>query len=100
MKDWYKKYLDFLEHESCGRYTESERERKAKKLDDKMKEILPENFEYCGLPVFFQYIQPEQIKSVIVDSKKDEFLTVIIYFYDYIDSGWLKGDDSYCCENI
>lgn len=60
-----------LEHHSCLRYTPEEYEAIKKGLSDRLKELIPERFQYEGIPSFFQFTDAERIRSIILDKKRE-----------------------------
>jgi len=60
-----------LEHYSCLRYTLEEYEEIKAGLANRLKELIPERFQYEGIPSFFQFTDAERIRSIILDKKRE-----------------------------
>lgn len=60
-----------LEHNSCLRYTPEEYEEVNLRLATRLKELIPERFQYEGIPSFFQFTDSERIRSIILDKKRE-----------------------------
>lgn len=61
-----------IEHNSCLRYTVKEYEEIKAGLNERLKQLIPERFQYEGIPTFFQFTDAERIRSIILDKKKEE----------------------------
>ncbi len=59
------------EHISCLRYSPKETENIKRVMSSRLQELVPERFQYQGLPTFFQFVDPERIRSIILDKKRD-----------------------------
>jgi len=87
LSKWYEQCLDMLEHESCHRYSPKELEKVKLGLTKKLRELVPERFQYVGIPTFFQFTDAVRIKQIILEKKKNE----LAVFFSHIAENSLKA---------
>ncbi len=80
LRTWYEKCIEMAEHEACGRYTPAEADEIKKKLEEKLQELVPERFQYVGIPTFFQFPDAGRIKTLVMDKKRED-LTVLLWIF-------------------
>jgi intein/homing endonuclease len=66
-----------LEHNSCLRYSPEEYEEIKAGLSNRLKELIPERFQYEGIPSFFQFTDAERIRSIILDKKRERLAVIL-----------------------
>lgn len=72
-EDW-KKRLIFKLLYYCWLYREYDE--KMGEWVNEMKKLLPINFRFSGLPMFFNYYQPEKIRSLIIENAESFYLVI------------------------
>lgn len=48
-----------------------------------MKKIIPVNYRFSGMPMFFNYFEPEKIRSLIIENAESFYMAKIISFYNF-----------------
>lgn len=85
--------MKLIEFRDTRRFNRQTFDEKYMEWVKEMKKLLPTDYRFLGLPMFFNYCEPEKIRSLVIENAESFYLVNLVQQYNHFDCVIAEGEN-------